>query len=156
MIRGFRASGAAIAAPSAAAKCVRLELGGRDSFSGPGGLTYVDQVTIGITDVATEELSSPVPGRHPQDRQIVHRPVQDPDNQGEALVTTILRLAEELHPSTTAEGIEHQAQHDTLQRLNCNSAQGYLMSRPLSARAALDYIIDAAGSRNLRPADRPL
>ena len=75
MIRGFRASGAAIAAPSAAAKCVRLELGGRDSFSGPGGLTYVDQVTIGITDVATEELSSPGPGQHPKDRQIVHRPV---------------------------------------------------------------------------------
>jgi diguanylate cyclase (GGDEF)-like protein len=82
-------------------------------------------------------------------------PLQDPDNQGEALVMTILRLAEELNLSTTAEGIEHQTQHDTLQRLNCNSAQGYLMSRPLSARAALDYIIDTAGARNLRPADRP-
>ncbi len=64
----------------------------------------------------------------------------DPADDGAVFVETLLRLARDLHLSTTAEGIEHQVQRDTLTRLHCDSAQGYLMSRPLSGTAARGYI----------------
>ena len=64
----------------------------------------------------------------------------DSSGEGTTFVQTILRLAEDLHLDATAEGIEHQAQRETLTRLNCHSGQGYLMSRPLRRDAALDYI----------------
>ena len=67
----------------------------------------------------------------------------DPSSEGETFVRTILQLAEDLHLNATAEGIEHQIQRDTLTRLNCHSAQGHLMSRPLSRDAARDYIAAA-------------
>jgi diguanylate cyclase (GGDEF)-like protein len=73
-------------------------------------------------------------------------PLAIPGSQGAAFVETILRLAADLHLEATAEGIEHESQRDTLVRLNCHSAQGYLMSRPLSSAAALAYIDAAAGS----------
>ncbi|HSO93076.1 MAG TPA: EAL domain-containing protein, partial [Candidatus Dormibacteraeota bacterium] len=67
----------------------------------------------------------------------------DPSHEGATFVRTILRLAEDLHLDATAEGVEHQIQRDALTRMNCHSAQGYLMSRPLSRDAARDYIAAA-------------
>jgi diguanylate cyclase (GGDEF)-like protein len=68
----------------------------------------------------------------------------DPADDGAVFVETLLRLARDLHLSTTAEGIEHQVQRDTLTRMHCDSAQGYLMSRPLSSPAARGYIRSTA------------
>jgi diguanylate cyclase (GGDEF)-like protein len=68
----------------------------------------------------------------------------DPEDDGAVFVETLLRLARDLHLSTTAEGIEHQIQRDTLTRLHCDSAQGYLMSRPLGSGAARGFIRRAA------------
>jgi len=67
-------------------------------------------------------------------------PLQDRTSEGAAFVETILQLARVLHLRTTAEGIEHQIQRDILTRLSCDSAQGYLMSRPLNPDAAHAYI----------------
>jgi diguanylate cyclase len=71
-------------------------------------------------------------------------PLVEPSNESTAFVENILRLANDLHMSATAEGIEHQIQRDTLIQLQCHSAQGYLMSPPLDSQAARDYIATAA------------
>jgi EAL domain-containing protein (putative c-di-GMP-specific phosphodiesterase class I) len=80
-------------------------------------------------------------------------PLVDPAGEGRAFVETILRLARDLNLSTTAEGIECEQQRATLAELGCNSAQGYLMSRPLSAGRADDFIASAGGpaARSLVP-----
>jgi diguanylate cyclase (GGDEF)-like protein len=67
----------------------------------------------------------------------------DPSGDGTTFVETILRLAKDLRLEATAEGIEHQVQRDILTRLNCHSAQGYLMSKPLSRDATRRYIDSA-------------
>jgi len=46
-------------------------------------------------------------------------------------VTTIIRLAESLGMTVTAEGIENRDQADRLVELGCGRGQGYLFSRPV-------------------------
>ncbi|WP_244552289.1 putative bifunctional diguanylate cyclase/phosphodiesterase [Allosphingosinicella indica] len=54
----------------------------------------------------------------------------------EAIVHAILQLATALGMETTAEGVETQEQLDKLRSHGCDSIQGYLMSRPISAAEA--------------------
>ena len=69
-------------------------------------------------------------------------PLIDPANEGDAFVTTIVRLANELKLGTVAEGIEHEIQRDTLIRLGCREGQGYLMSASLSAKKTSQFIVE--------------
>ena len=50
-----------------------------------------------------------------------------------ALVQAVLAIADALHLSVVAEGVENAAQAETLGRLGCNRAQGYHFHRPLTA-----------------------
>jgi diguanylate cyclase (GGDEF)-like protein/PAS domain S-box-containing protein len=50
-----------------------------------------------------------------------------------AFVRTIIALADMLTLQTVAEGVEDSRQHDRLRELGCDSAQGYLFSRPVEA-----------------------
>ena len=70
-------------------------------------------------------------------------PLTDPRGEGVAFVKTILRLARDLHLTTIAEGVEDLTQQRILTQLQCDSAQGYLISRPLSADAARAFIREA-------------
>ena len=49
---------------------------------------------------------------------------------GNLLVDDMIHLAHELGLRVVAEGVEHQAQLDTLCRLGCDAAQGYFFARP--------------------------
>lgn len=51
----------------------------------------------------------------------------------EAIVRAIIDMGRSLGISITAEGVETAAQLDALRRKGCNEAQGYLISRPVSA-----------------------
>jgi diguanylate cyclase (GGDEF)-like protein len=73
-------------------------------------------------------------------------PLALPGTEGAAFVQMILRLARDLDMATVAEGVESSTQREALAQLNCHSAQGYLISRPLAVRAAHDFI-DAAVAR---------
>ena len=53
-----------------------------------------------------------------------------------AIVESIMALARTLNTGVIAEGIEHEAQGRELERLGCTHAQGFLFSRPVSAKAA--------------------
>ncbi|MEO5350626.1 MAG: EAL domain-containing protein [Magnetococcus sp. YQC-3] len=50
-----------------------------------------------------------------------------------AIARAIITMAQTLNLRTTAEGVEEQAQRDTLTELGCDEMQGYLISRPLPA-----------------------
>ncbi len=51
--------------------------------------------------------------------------------QADALVRTLIQLGQTLGLETLAEGVEEVAQHHRLLELGCDSAQGYLYSRPM-------------------------
>ena len=80
------------------------------------------------------------------DRSFVE-PLLRPATQGAAFLRTIIALADGLGLHTVAEGIEHPSQRKFLHDLGCDSAQGYLLGRPLDAEGATDLI----GTRQLEP-----
>jgi diguanylate cyclase (GGDEF)-like protein/PAS domain S-box-containing protein len=53
------------------------------------------------------------------------------------IISGILALAQSLHLEVTAEGVETRFQQDTLIRLGCQQAQGYLFSKPLKLQDLL-------------------
>ena len=65
------------------------------------------------------------------DRSFVDGLGTDPDDL--AIVQAIIALAGSLGMSTVAEGVETQTQLDTLRRIGCDSAQGFLLGRPVDA-----------------------
>lgn len=59
------------------------------------------------------------------------------------IVRTIVDLAHGLGMKVVAEGVETAEQLATLRAMNCSSAQGYLLSRPLSPADADRFLVDA-------------
>jgi diguanylate cyclase (GGDEF)-like protein/PAS domain S-box-containing protein len=72
-----------------------------------------------------------------------------------AIVESILALARTLNTSVVAEGIECDVQARELERLGCTHAQGFLFSRPLSARAVEDLLManQPLGPKHVPPSD---
>lgn len=56
------------------------------------------------------------------------------DEKGMRIVNTIISMAKSLHLKVLAEGIEEQVQLDYLSMRHCDYYQGYLTSKPLSAK----------------------
>lgn len=78
---------------------------------------------IGLMQIAPSALKI--------DRRIV-APVAE-DLRSKNLVRAIVEIAETLHISTVAEGVETEAQANVLRNLGCDVLQGFLFSLPLSA-----------------------
>jgi len=68
------------------------------------------------------------------DRSFVSK--MDSDQKSEAIVRTILLLAQNLNIEVVAEGIETTPQLNSLRQLGCRTGQGYLFSKPVTAEAA--------------------
>lgn len=62
------------------------------------------------------------------------------DEPGEVIVQAILDIAQRLKMRVVAEGIETSRQSDVLRQLGCMLGQGYLFSRPVSARDATELL----------------
>ncbi|MBJ7536250.1 EAL domain-containing protein [Marinomonas sp. C1424] len=62
------------------------------------------------------------------------------DDKAYAIIRTITQLAQTLHLSTTAEGIESETQCSILAGLSVNYGQGYLYAKPMSAEETLIFI----------------
>ena len=56
------------------------------------------------------------------------------------ILASTLELARRLNLRVVAEGVETEASWDLLAELECDIAQGYYVSRPLSADAYVDWI----------------
>jgi len=67
------------------------------------------------------------------------------DSESTEIVETILTLAQKLGKKAIAEGVETEAQIETLKALGCGYGQGYLFSRPLWWGAA-EKLITQPGS----------
>ena len=59
-----------------------------------------------------------------------------------ALVKTIITMAHDLSMTVVAEGVETVEQLLTLQQLDCDFGQGYLISKPLSSSEFTDYYLE--------------
>ncbi len=72
------------------------------------------------------------------DRSFINQMESDP--QSYAIVKTMTTLAQTLSMNIVAEGVETSSQAVLLKELQCNSVQGYLFSKPLSAQQATEKI----------------
>jgi EAL domain-containing protein (putative c-di-GMP-specific phosphodiesterase class I) len=64
----------------------------------------------------------------------------DADNTDGKLTAAIIGLARLLDLDCVAEGVERPAQHDRLKELGCEYAQGFLLSRPMTAGALRELL----------------
>ncbi len=55
------------------------------------------------------------------------------DNETQLLIASMIEMGHNLGYQIIAEGVETQAQFDMLKELGCEMAQGYLLSKPVSA-----------------------
>jgi EAL domain-containing protein (putative c-di-GMP-specific phosphodiesterase class I) len=67
-------------------------------------------------------------------------PIQ-PDGSNTEIVQTIVTLARNLKMKVIAEGVETEAQLAQLKKLNCEGAQGYLFSKPMSFQEVKSFLV---------------
>ncbi|GIM88443.1 putative bifunctional diguanylate cyclase/phosphodiesterase [Paractinoplanes toevensis] len=96
-------------------------------------------VLLAMDDFGTGYSSLAYLRRFPMDVLKIDRSFVDRlggETEDEALVRTIVRLGQRFGMSTVAEGIENETQLAVLQEMGCDTAQGYLLSRPVPAAEA--------------------
>jgi EAL domain-containing protein (putative c-di-GMP-specific phosphodiesterase class I) len=92
-------------------------------------------VSIAIDDFGTGYSSLSYLKRIPADKLKIDKSFVDgvaTESEDAAIVRSVLALAASLDIETVAEGIEQEAQMQTLIDLGCRYGQGYLFSRPLA------------------------
>ena len=57
------------------------------------------------------------------------------------MVDSIVTIAHNLGLSVVAEGVEHEEQVSQLKDLNCNTVQGYFLSKPMSHQQFEEYLV---------------
>ena len=72
------------------------------------------------------------------------------DRRAQAIVRSTIDLARHLDLHVVAEGIETQATLERVRELGCDTAQGYLIARPLSAEELTPFIGEDARQRRTR------
>jgi len=108
---------------------------------------------LALDDFGTGYASLAYLRRHPIDKLKIDRSfvsTLSPDSEAVSVAGAIISLARSLGLKTTAEGVETQAQFDTLVKLGCVEFQGFLLGRPMpadeivAAREARQALADAA------------
>jgi diguanylate cyclase (GGDEF)-like protein len=111
----------------------------KDSAQTRGALERLRRLgcRIALDDFGTGYSSLAYITRFPPDRIKIDKAfVQNLDRSASdaAIASAILSLSESLNATVTAEGVERTAQLEWLRRRGCQEAQGFLLSRPVSAR----------------------
>jgi EAL domain-containing protein (putative c-di-GMP-specific phosphodiesterase class I) len=100
-------------------------------------------VQLAIDDFGTGYSSLSYLKRFPVDAVKVDRAFVDglgTDPHHTALVAAILAMADALDLTVTAEGVETADQLAHLRRLQCHTAQGYYLSRPVPASEVTCFV----------------
>lgn len=71
--------------------------------------------------------------------------IKDIQGGGEKIVKTLIELGHSLGLIEVAEGVETERQMEYLKKMSCQYAQGFLMSRPISAAAIEDLLTTMNG-----------
>lgn len=105
------------------------------------------EITLSLDDFGTGYSSLSYLHRFPLnelkiDRSFISR--IETDIQSQEIVKTIISLANILNMNVVAEGVETPGQLDHLKSLNCNKAQGYLFSKPLTKSDIDEWLEDQA------------
>ncbi|HEX9997281.1 MAG TPA: EAL domain-containing protein [Abditibacterium sp.] len=95
-------------------KAMGVQLSMDDFGTGYSSLSYLHRFPLDILKIDRSFISQMHPG----------------SKNGE-IVGTIVALARQLSIDVVAEGVETQAQLESLRHINCDCAQGFLMSKPL-------------------------
>ena len=110
-------------------------------------------LTVAVDDFGTGYSSLAHLKRFPIDVLKIDRYfVKDLPNSpvNEALINSILSLCKGLHLGTVAEGVENRGQFELLQKLGCQSVQGYFISRPMPVDEVVTLLqrdwLDTAGA----------
>jgi diguanylate cyclase (GGDEF)-like protein len=69
------------------------------------------------------------------------------DRDTAVIVTGIVAMAKELGLYVVAEGVETEGQYAALRSLQCESVQGFLVSRPLDPQSASQFLLDDPSTR---------
>ncbi|MEH2289472.1 EAL domain-containing response regulator [Nostoc sp.] len=72
------------------------------------------------------------------DRYFIHNVATD--LQKSAITKALIQMAHNLNLDVVAEGVETEVELDFLRQYNCNSMQGFLLSRPLPAAEFEDFL----------------
>lgn len=64
-----------------------------------------------------------------------------PGSEARAIIEAIVRLAQSLEMTTTAEGTETRAEFEICRELGCSEVQGWLFGKPLPPEAATEMVI---------------
>jgi diguanylate cyclase (GGDEF)-like protein len=121
----------------------------RDAKATAGRLVLLKQlgVLIAIDDFGTGYSSLAYLRQFPADVLKIDRSFVTgiaTSDESAALIHTLVQLGKALHIETLAEGIEDQAQLETLQREHCDHGQGFLFSRPLEVEALEEFLETSA------------
>ncbi|MEV6636655.1 EAL domain-containing protein [Actinoplanes sp. NPDC051470] len=81
----------------------------------------------------------------------------DGTSHGSAITEAVIRLSQVLHLSTVAEGVETPEQAAELAMLGCDTGQGYLFAKPMTATDAAAFIHNRSTAATIPEpaADRP-
>ncbi len=64
------------------------------------------------------------------------------DEKSRFLVHSIIELGHHMKYGVIAEGVESKEQLDLLNKLGCETAQGYFFSKPIDAEAVVEYVLE--------------
>lgn len=115
--------GATAARQLAAISAAGVEIAIDDFGTGYSSLAYLQSIPAQVVKI---------------DRSFVAR--IDHEWRSMRLVKSMINMAQELGYRVVAEGVETVESLETLRNLGCNEVQGYLLSRPLSARAFENWL----------------
>ncbi len=120
-----------VAAVLAALHDLGITLAIDDFGTGYSSLTSLQKLPVGIVKI---------------DRSFIAEDADSADDW--ALTRGIIRLGQNLHLTTIAEGVQTSEQADRLRRMHCHRAQGYYFARPVAADAITELL--------RQPAHRPV
>lgn len=113
-------------------------------------LTKIKELGVGVSidDFGTGYSSLSYLSQFPIDRLKIDQSfVRNLNASNQAIIRSILDIANHMNITVIAEGVETLEQVHFLQQHRCQEAQGYYYSKPLPAEQAFEYMVKHSGKR---------